>query len=180
MENITALTKLAEACVAAGSQAEVRDNRLIVDGHDLTYSVTIRSRDKAPLRSGWSRQVHVPVYVYTVRITGTGRRAGLPDASLPQKKDGSFSWDRGAQLLISVARSRGRQKTNEEVRAANAPAVATLIEELGAQLVYDQNSLTPTSHPEKQVLLTFKLSAGVTVERAREIHALLKGAGLVK
>ena len=177
MNKSFALTKLAEACVAQGAVATATEKELTVDGQELSFNVEIREAlAKGNLYDRGPRKL----LGHTVKVGAYGRRGTGSSTRLPQKSDGTHSWERGAEVLIALARLRNNEATRNAGVAANADTIEALRAELDVKSYWGPIQFEASSSQDKPVKIDVKFTTYGTPERAREIHAALAALGLLK
>jgi hypothetical protein len=101
-------------------------------------------------------------------------------ASYPQRKDGSFSYDKIAVVLRGMASRKKVEAAMEAARAANANSVAALQQELN--LPDYSGVVAASSNPEKPVLVDLSrvssAKLNMTVDAARALMVDLRKHGI--
>jgi hypothetical protein len=149
------IAKIAEAI---GSRAKIIENSLYVDDK-LFYHYDIDIRETG---SAWkSVKFRISVGSY-----GRGNRT-----SFPQKKDGSFSYDKIAAAIIGKADSDIRVRERLDRQNNNKAAVT----ELDGKLTYLTSwNVGASFNPEKPVAVDVRISLNLTPAKVLELDAALK------
>lgn len=96
--------------------------------------------------------------------------------SLPQKKDGSFSYDKAADVLVGIAMRQYREKVAERTRQNNKAIAEQFKNDTGMTYLWAfdaSNDSTKPIHFNKQI------DKNLTVEEATKLFNVLKELGIV-
>lgn len=165
------------ARIAANATSEIgmpvvhdkENGKLVIGGVDTSFALRIEEE--------WGGSSFRPRRTGRVRIVvgNFGSRK-----SYPERKNGLHNYEAILIELCSYARgSIATRETRDRVNL-NQVSVFELESELGLSS-YGRMTLRPSSSTdlEKPIVVKIDVSLAVTAERAREIHAALRAAGLI-
>lgn len=188
MDIKTARAEVAAAAIALGATAvaeyrtskdsegtEHTSHRLFINGVDVTYHLDLNKRFKRSGLVGWRSSKDVGQPRFTLSVGQYGKKT-----TLPQKKDGSFSWDKAAENLIGVAqRLKARATADANVQSNNdiAEEFRNEVPSLRWASGFRISPSTVVGHP---IRVKIDMEFVATPERAREIREGLIALGLMK
>ena len=143
--------------------------QLVIRGVNLTHAITVKGTHTHV--SSW-RVRPTGKLVCTVSLTET--------KTFPQRKDGSFSYEKIAELLVAEVERRLTRANMDEVRNTNRAGVDALRQDLGLEKYHGVMQVEPSANVTFPVHVTVKIERSMTYARAVELANLLREHGFLK
>jgi uncharacterized Zn finger protein (UPF0148 family) len=161
-----------DAAKALGHQAELTDRKMLIDGIQVDYWISI---DEAYNEISAWRRARIPG-VFNIVVDGVGSQKRK---AYRQRAAGGHDYDAIVQRLLGHIEEQKRTAHVRSVQDVNCGIVDSFRKEVNITS-WSSPSLNGSQSAERPVTFKFSLNADVTVDRAREIVAGLRALGLIK
>jgi len=156
------------AVVDKGMAAALVDHKVVVLGIDVSWFIEFREQLTG---SSYHRRV---TGHYNLSIGDYGNRTNFP-----QKKDGTYSYDKIAEKLIGIAGHKIKAAELEKARQLNKNVVADFCTENKVQ-EYGAFNVEASQSSEKPLFIRFKIERAMTIEQAKALHEGLVKLGVIQ